>query len=57
MVAWRRDFGAVFGAMQDHGAIPNDAMQCNHEAIPHGAMQKRSDYEIFTNPIYFVLKF
>jgi hypothetical protein len=57
MVAWRRDFGAVFGAMQDHGAVPHDAMQCNHDAVPHGAMQKGSDCEIFTYSICFVLKF
>jgi hypothetical protein len=57
MVAWHRDFGAVFGAMQDHGAIPYGAMQCNHDAIPHGAMQKWSYCEIFTDSVYFVLKF
>jgi hypothetical protein len=43
--------------MQDHGAVPHGAMQCNHDAVPHGAMQKGSDCEIFSDSVYFVLKF
>jgi hypothetical protein len=43
--------------MQDHGAVPHGAMQYNHDVVPHGAMQKGSDCEIFSDPIYFVLKF
>jgi hypothetical protein len=43
--------------MQDHGAVPHGAMQCNHDAVPHGAIQKGSDCEIFSDPIYFMLKF
>jgi hypothetical protein len=43
--------------MQDHGAVPYSAMQCNHDTVPHGAMQKESDFEIFIEPVYFVLKF
>jgi hypothetical protein len=43
--------------MQDHGAVPHGAMQCNHDAVHHGVMQKGSDCEIFTDSIYFVLKF
>jgi hypothetical protein len=52
MIAWRHDFVAVFGAMQDHGAV-----QYNHGAVPHGAMQKWSDCEIFADLVYFALKF
>jgi hypothetical protein len=43
--------------MQDHGAVPHGAVQCNHGAVPYGAMQKGSDCEIFSDPVYFVLKF
>jgi hypothetical protein len=43
--------------MQDHGAVPHGAMQFNHDAVPYGAMQKRSDCEIFSDLIYFALKF
>jgi hypothetical protein len=50
MVTWRHDFVAVFGVMQDHGAVP-------HGAVPHGAMQKESDCEIFADLVYFALKF
>jgi hypothetical protein len=57
MVAWRRDFGAVFGVMQDHDVIPHSAIQCNHGALSHNIMQKRLDYEMFTDPVYFLLKF
>jgi hypothetical protein len=57
MVAWRHDFVAVFGAMQDHGDVPHGVMQCNHGAVPHGAMQKGSDCEIFIDLVYFALKF
>jgi hypothetical protein len=62
MVAWRHDFVAVFGVMPDHGAVPHGAVphgavQCNHGAVPHGAIQKGSDCEIFTDLVYFVLKF
>jgi hypothetical protein len=57
MVAWRRDFGAVFGVMQDHDVIPHNVIQCNHGALSHNIMQKRLDYEMFTDPVYFVLKF
>jgi hypothetical protein len=32
-------------------------MQYNHDAVPHDAMQKGSDCEIFPDPVYFVLKF
>jgi hypothetical protein len=57
MVAWRRDFSAVFGAMQDYDAVPHNAMQYNHDAISHDAIQKRSYCKKFTYPVYFVLKF
>jgi hypothetical protein len=57
MVAWCHDFVAVFGVMQDHGAVPYGAVQCNHGAVSYGTMQKRSDCEIFANLVYFVLKF
>jgi hypothetical protein len=57
MVAWRHDFVAVFGVMQDHGAVPHGAMQCNHGAIRYGAMQKGSDYKKIADLIYFALKF
>jgi hypothetical protein len=40
-----------------HGAVPHGAVQCNHGAVPHGAMQKGSDCEIFTDLVYFALKF
>jgi hypothetical protein len=53
MIAWRHDFVAVFGVMQDHGA----AMQCNYGAVPHDAMQKGSDYDFFADLVYFALKF
>jgi hypothetical protein len=43
--------------MQDHGAVPHGTVQCNHGAVPHGAMQKGLDCEIFTDLIYFALKF
>jgi hypothetical protein len=52
MVAWRHDFVAVFGVMQDHDAVPHGAVQCNH-----GVMQKGSDCEIFADLVYFALKF
>jgi hypothetical protein len=52
MVAWRHDFVAVFGVMQDHGAV-----QCNHGAVPHDAIQKGSNCEIFADLIYFALNF
>jgi hypothetical protein len=52
MVAWRHDFVAVFGVMQDHGAVPHGAVQYNH-----GAVQKGLDCEIFADLVYFALKF
>jgi hypothetical protein len=57
MIAWCHDFVAVFDVMQDHGAVPHDAMQCNHRAVPHGAMQKGSDCKFFAYLAYFTLKF
>jgi hypothetical protein len=45
MIAWPHDFVAIFSVMQDHGAVP------------HGAVQKESDCEIFADLIYFALKF
>jgi hypothetical protein len=43
--------------MQDHGAVPHDAVQYNHGAVPHDAVQKGSDCEIFADLVYFALKF
>jgi hypothetical protein len=57
MVAWRHNFVAVFGVMQDHGAVPHSAVQYNHGVVPHDAMQKGSDCENFAGLVYFVLKF
>jgi hypothetical protein len=43
--------------MQDHDAIPHNTEQCNHGAVPHDAMPKKSDCEFFADLIYFTLKF
>jgi hypothetical protein len=57
MVARRRDFIVVFGAMQDHSAVPHNAVQYNYDVVPHGVMQKWLDCKKIAYPIYFPLKF
>jgi hypothetical protein len=53
-LAWRYDFVAVFGVMQDHGVVPHNVVQYNHGVVPHSAIQKGLDCEIFTDLIYYI---